>query len=310
MHRAVPNIRKSLPSGKENEINLGEKSVSRPIIGFCCGEGTRETQQDRIGSEVRGSTNLLFGFDKAWKLLWGAVGVPCNLCLSVWDCSKVISIRGTCWTWHPFCCNCWQYCSAYVYLYHCYFDQLIKTQYNIFFSHPVEEFSSPPFPVSVTLTAHPHTQLSSAGFVILPDRTPRVVCLFIFFLSAKQPVAWIAKMLNLISAAPYGLEKRQTYPQPQSLSHIPTWSSLHVALGGMFIQIHTWIHTPEEGIEGGTRSVSSVIRWFLCCKFYWLSQQRKESVKVGWLHHVCRDSCSDGREEEGCKMSILLNRLF
>lgn len=142
-------------------------------------------------------------------------------------------------------------------------------------------------------------------------RNTKSLFFFFFFLfSAKQPVAWIAEMLDLISAAPIWIRKETDVPTTtEFVTHPHLMEPSRCPRRHVYTDPHMNTHTRGKN-WGGTRSVSSVIRWFLCCKFYWLSQRCKESVKVGWLHHVCRDSCSDGREEGGCKMSILLNRLF
>lgn len=134
-----------------------------------------------------------------------------------------------------------------------------------------------------------------------------------FFLSAKQPVAWIAVMLDLIRAVPIWISKETDVPTAaEFVTHPHFIEPSRCPWRRVYTEPHMNTHTRGKNWGGGgTRSDSSVIRWFLCCKF-WLAlvAPKKRALRLVGRNHVCRDSCSDGREEGGCKMSILLNRLF
>lgn len=157
--------------------------------------GKGETHRDWMGSGVRGSTHLLFRFDKAWKLLWEAVAsgrYMQPLFVSLWlQQGQLHQGWGACWTWHLFCCNCWQHRATYVYLHRCQSNHLMKLDTRIvFFLSSCKWILLSVFP-SLSLTdinAYTHMQLSL--LVLSYYLTEHQQILFFFFAASMPSSRW------------------------------------------------------------------------------------------------------------------------
>lgn len=108
--------------------------------------------------------------------------------------------------------------------------------------------------------------------------------LFFFFLSAKQPVAWIAEMLDLIRAAPIWISKETDVPTAaEFVTHPHLIEPSRCPWRRVYTEPHMNTHTRGKNWGGGDKV------WQLCNQVIPLLQiligsrhAEKESVKVGW----------------------------
>lgn len=121
-------------------------------------------------------------------------------------------------------------------------------------THKQSHFAASITPPSLSLTLT-HTHVNSTRWFchITWQNTSRFFGFFFFSsVPSSRWCEWLSR-LDLISAAPIWIWKGDRHTHNQKVCHIPTWSALNIALGGMHTQVHTWMHTPEGRMrrEGG-----------------------------------------------------------